>query len=733
MKSLNKTKTKKSKIIIQKPITKVLLVLVVSLILLSGILTLTPKRETKEMFSAIQGALQEELVPSVSDLFNCGGRDDCADDVDKVNYPEPQHKYIAQAFDKFGFPLAGVKYKWTQDDAGDLIKFREDEICKSIATQPECDARDSCAWNVSCFAVVVDETAVIGGESSQEIYVQPNEDSLQNGGATVNVLAYLDDETQGKDQSIDVTLYFCLNTWPSTVTFPFSDDTDPRSDPYTNFETYYCKDRGSITNPGDDYAALKVIERASAEYDFLCSGGGGNGLKCDKDYFIEYNGSWSKDSLNSYLGGIPAKIFSPDAVAMTGNRIIFFDGNEWAYFNGAIWSDGNLETAQPIAGWPNGPTPGVLLKPTAIGWHVNHILLIEDDSFTESTDGGTSWSVLSTLSEDSWPTDMQFPDEVALWNPSGIEYRLTMKDNYYRIYHEGNFCNGDSKCETPGGRVWGSCTIGEDDTCYWGERFSLYDARDWPTSISGWKDNIRFPFKTIGLDRDRATITSSCEYSGGICLLKEFLLISSPACSDGIDNDDDGAVDLADADCTGPDDNSESGTCDDGIDNDNDGTVDYPDDFSCNSYSDIEEEQCDEDGDGNADAQCCDNEDNDNDGLVDQHDGGCSEKYDIFEINACADGADNDGDDLIDLADPGCTDATDDDERGVMQCDDGEDNDGDGASDYPADFGCDGPGDDQEINNGINQCNNGVDDDGDGDIDQDDDNCDNWEDTDESS
>ncbi len=50
------------------------------------------------------------------------------------------------------------------------------------------------------------------------------------------------------------------------------------------------------------------------------------------------------------------------------------------------------------------------------------------------------------------------------------------------------------------------------------------------------------------------------------------------ACSDGVDNDGDGAIDLADIGCsTGSSGNSENPQCSDGIDNDNDGLVDAND------------------------------------------------------------------------------------------------------------------------------------------------------------
>ena len=56
------------------------------------------------------------------------------------------------------------------------------------------------------------------------------------------------------------------------------------------------------------------------------------------------------------------------------------------------------------------------------------------------------------------------------------------------------------------------------------------------------------------------------------------------ACNDGVDNDGDGAVDLADSGCASVSDRSEfnsSIACDDGADNDADGAVDFPADEDC--------------------------------------------------------------------------------------------------------------------------------------------------------
>lgn len=757
MKILNKTK-------------EPLIIAIVSIVLLSGIFAFAPRKKTEETSGAVPGSPQSELSPSASDLFSCGGRDDCLDDScptgsSACDFPESQHKYTAQAYDKFGFPLSGVTYKWTKNDVNDLLKFRD----------------------LSAPGSPVDQSSISGTETDQEIYVQPNEDNIGNGTATVNVLGYIGSEEAGKSQSIDVNLYFCLNSWPNTATFPFSDTASPPT-VFTNFETFYCKDRGSATNPGDDYSSLKVVERSNKvapDYSYLCSGGGGNNLKCSRDYYIKYDGLWTRGTINTAPMSMPDNVKSPDAVGLFATTILATEGNEWAYNDGDGWTSGNLLTPSfptiiPAASWLDGPVATVPLKPTALAINGTKWLLIEGNFYATNDSAPFQLPVsvaTATLAEAGWPTDVQFPDDVAWWSYRGDYYLLALKNNYYRIYSNGNGaaatcsarecnqgssvpwgscsvdsdcrgnkCNPDFKCETQSGRIWGSCENNSD--CYWGESFSLYSKREWPTNITEWEDNVRFPIKTIGID-STILMTSSCENSGGICLLKEFLLIANPACSDGIDNDSDGQTDYpADTDCTSPDDNSESGTCDDGIDNDNDGAIDYPDDFSCDSYSAVEEDGCipatcydgtDNDSDGFIDEsdecvglECCDNIDNDSDGLVDQADIGCDDKADVTEANACADGIDNDGDGLIDLFDPGCLDAADNDEKGITQCDDGIDNDEDGSIDYPADFGCDRPGDDQELNNGANQCNDGIDNDGDGNIDQNDLDCADWEDNTES-
>jgi hypothetical protein len=86
-----------------------------------------------------------------------------------------------------------------------------------------------------------------------------------------------------------------------------------------------------------------------------------------------------------------------------------------------------------------------------------------------------------------------------------------------------------------------------------------------------------------------------------------------PACSNGLDDDGDLAVDYpADPDCRSADDLSEEPDCDDGIDNDEDGHVDSPDDPGCMDLTDQLESP-----------KCQDGVDNDSDGRKD-FDGGQS-------------------------------------------------------------------------------------------------------------
>jgi hypothetical protein len=100
-------------------------------------------------------------------------------------------------------------------------------------------------------------------------------------------------------------------------------------------------------------------------------------------------------------------------------------------------------------------------------------------------------------------------------------------------------------------------------------------------------------------------------------------------CTDGIDNDGDGLIDLGqDPGCTSPGDNMEldsTPACMDGIDNDGDGFVDFPNDPGCDSTTDTSESN-------RVATQCADGLDNDRDGFADfPNDPGCFSTLDNSE------------------------------------------------------------------------------------------------------
>jgi hypothetical protein len=211
------------------------------------------------------------------------------------------------------------------------------------------------------------------------------------------------------------------------------------------------------------------------------------------------------------------------------------------------------------------------------------------------------------------------------------------------------------------------------------------------------------------------------------CTVTNTAVITPPAaqCADGLDNDSDGLIDMADPGCSSASDNDETNggggsttQCSDGVDNDTDGLIDLADP-GCTNAADNDETN----SGGGSTTQCSDGVDNDGDNLVDMSDPGCTNAADNDETNttggggsgstpACRDGIDNDGDNLVDSADPGCHndgnasnsssyDSNDTDEvnttnnggggggggGSLPQCQDGQDNDNDGKVDS-ADPGC---------------------------------------------
>ena len=182
-------------------------------------------------------------------------------------------------------------------------------------------------------------------------------------------------------------------------------------------------------------------------------------------------------------------------------------------------------------------------------------------------------------------------------------------------------------------------------------------------------------------------------------------------CNDGIDNDGDGRIDYpSDPGCSSLSDNSEKGTlqCDNGADDDGDGTIDYPNDLDCSGPSDTTEYGSCTDSDfgfvvnvqgtinGTYNGQpfrltdyCADSNN-----VVEYYCGSwyvpSSRTYDCTTNSTAAQ-----------CIGGKCV--------SITKCNDGIDNDADGKVDYPADLGCAGLSDNDEMDSPKSPfCGNGV-------------------------
>jgi Tol biopolymer transport system component/chitodextrinase len=122
-----------------------------------------------------------------------------------------------------------------------------------------------------------------------------------------------------------------------------------------------------------------------------------------------------------------------------------------------------------------------------------------------------------------------------------------------------------------------------------------------------------------------------------------------PKCDNGVDDDGDGLVDLADPGCDDASDRSERGVeiCDDEIDADGDGSAAFPQDRGCDDGNDPDETT--------PRFACDDGVDNDGDGFADLQDRGCPSPDATLENPACDNGLDDDGNGLFDFDDPKCS------------------------------------------------------------------------------
>ena len=168
--------------------------------------------------------------------------------------------------------------------------------------------------------------------------------------------------------------------------------------------------------------------------------------------------------------------------------------------------------------------------------------------------------------------------------------------------------------------------------------------------------------------------------------------VSAPACSNGTDDDGDGFVDSNDPNChTDGDPNnfssynpngvSETGalpTCWNGVDDDGDGKTDFPLDQGCSSATDTNETDPPPSGGGDVAPQCSNGTDDDGDGLIDTNDPSCHTDFNAVNPNSYNPAHNNEG-------------AT-----APSKCSDGVDNDSDGKTDFPNDSGCSDSDDNDE-------------------------------------
>ena len=125
-------------------------------------------------------------------------------------------------------------------------------------------------------------------------------------------------------------------------------------------------------------------------------------------------------------------------------------------------------------------------------------------------------------------------------------------------------------------------------------------------------------------------------------------------------------------------DDTPDAVCSDGADNDADGAIDFPEDLGCVSPADDTE-------DSPTQPQCNDGRDNDGDGKIDfPADPGCFQSASDNETDDCPAG-------------PNCP-----------QCSNGRDDDMNGLTDFPDDPGCEGAGDTTEFINNPVACGSGM-------------------------
>jgi hypothetical protein len=197
---------------------------------------------------------------------------------------------------------------------------------------------------------------------------------------------------------------------------------------------------------------------------------------------------------------------------------------------------------------------------------------------------------------------------------------------------------------------WDPAEVGHPDATAGHDFDAAFTLLRWQAPDGRWGYDGRYGPIGISAETHVFSVLTLERVPGALGLRGEY---AAPAeCANGLDDDGDGAVDAADADCA----------------------------FPCTPLE-------------RRVSACANERDDDTDGRIDMDDPGCGSPRDDDEASpACANGRDDDGDGRTDFpAEPGCASWRDDDERDPRQapaCADGADGDGDGLVDWGADPDC---------------------------------------------
>ncbi|MCA9363644.1 hypothetical protein KC727_00255 [Candidatus Kaiserbacteria bacterium] len=293
---------------------------------------------------------------------------------------------------------------------------------------------------------------------------------------------------------------------------------------------------------------------------------GGSGNITDGVYYsgyaVDINGNYFK---------YPATVYT----LKDGNNSISSDTAEANCAPGTVWSG---QMCSPVQSYPDLQTSANSISSPAFDSSKPGGIRVYDNPSTLTFSG----TVLNTVGSPATPSSKAvWADLEFIWNSTSLCAANQSADAAWNI--------GGPWYAVPGG---------------WSADVSMQVAAvDIPPNTG---ENHVHCYRVV-VDRDNLiTETNEVNNAGN---WGYFQITNRPQCTDGVDNDGDGKIDLADLDCSGPNDDNEDDVpqCSDGIDNDGDGHADL---------SDLDCSDADDDNETNA-PECSDGTDNDGDGYID--------------------------------------------------------------------------------------------------------------------